>query len=476
MGGHGQGGTCGFNELMIFLAAIIAGTGSSITSKLLLDLKSIGLTGEEEAFSFPLFQTFGMFAGMTVGLLIHYIIAKFKIPFPGYTHATTTVSPSRKSGSDETTSLLNKETTETVNEPETLPLWMYFFLIIPSVFDLIATTLCMFGLRYVNVSIYQMLRGSGIVFVAILKQSILKHTLKRFMWVGVFWNVISVFLVGAAAMMASTGVQSDGSESSPLAGVILICAGAFVQSLQFVFEEKVMTEMDIPAPPMLLIGMEGLWGTLICVFILYPIAYFTPGADHGCYENPFNTYVMIQNSTTIQWVFLVYFFSVFFYNFFAVLVTLMLNSVWHAILDNFRPMTVWGVDMFIFYSVSASLGEPWTQWSFVQLIGMVVLLYGTAIYNAPNAGSIELRGEWYSFGIDSSQEYDDMKDDMESDALDKPTPSPYMATMSPFMITPGGTRRTPGGRAKPPKRFEAVAADDYSAIQLTKRDRGESFA
>lgn len=45
--------------------------------------------------------------------------------------------------------------------------------------------------------------------------------------------------------------------------------------------------------------MEGLWGLLICVFILYPIAYWYPGEDHGSFENPFNTYTMIANSPQV---------------------------------------------------------------------------------------------------------------------------------------------------------------------------------
>ena len=60
--------------------------------------------------------------------------------------------------------------------------------------------------------------------------------------------------------------------------------------------------------------------------------------------------------------FLFYFLSIFFYNALAVLVTFMLNSVWHAILDNFRPITVWGTDLFIFYVVTTSFGEEWTKW------------------------------------------------------------------------------------------------------------------
>merc|ERR1712100_105079 len=93
----------------------------------------------------------------------------------------------------------------------------------------------------------------------------------------------------------------------------------------------------------------------------------------------------------------------------ACLVTYMLNSVWHAVLDNFRPITVWAVDLIIFYFITVSMGEKWTVWSWLQLLGMVVLFYGTAVYNAPNAGSILLTGDIYSCFLDFSDEYDDME-------------------------------------------------------------------
>ncbi|RYY68502.1 hypothetical protein EON63_24730 [archaeon] len=143
---------------------------------------------------------------------------------------------------------------------------------------------------------------------------------------------------------------------------------------------SVSTEVDMPSiPPLLLIGMEGLWGTLLCLFVVYPIAYYAPGTDHGSFENPYNTYIMFISSSTIQHVFIIYFFSILAYNMLAVLVTYMLDSVWHAILDNFRPITVWASDLYIFYYITVQLGEQWTQWSYLQLVGMVVLLYGTAV-------------------------------------------------------------------------------------------------
>lgn len=125
----------------------LSGTACSLTSKVMLSMKSVGMTGEVEDFSFPLFQTFGMFLGMTFALILHFAVVRYKIPFPGY------IFPNDKGV------FINFDGDESP-APEPIPTWMYFLLIIPSVFDLIATALCTFGLLYVDVSIYQMLRGT----------------------------------------------------------------------------------------------------------------------------------------------------------------------------------------------------------------------------------------------------------------------------------------------------------------------------
>jgi drug/metabolite transporter (DMT)-like permease len=387
-----------------------------------MDLHGIGMTGEVEPFSKPIFQTFGMFVGMTFGLVMHGAVVWFKIPFPGYAHASAPVAPSAELPyATEKDALVKKASASAVPVTEAsipIPLWMYFFLAIPSVFDLGATALCMMGLRFLDVSIYQLLRGSGIIFVALMKQHVLKHRLYRFQWIGVCWNVISVAMVGLTAVLASsTESHSDVDSSDALLGIVLVLTGAFVQALQFVFEEKVMT-MDIPAPPLLLIGMEGLWGSVLCLLIVYPIAYYTPGDDHGSFEHFGNTWAMISNTPTIQYMFIVYFIAIFGYNLFAVLVTYLLNSIWHAILDNFRPITVWLTDMFIFYFVNQAFGEAWTAYSYLQLVGMGILLYGTAIYNGPHAGSIILKGQWYALGFNFSGDYDEIEEQQREAEMD----------------------------------------------------------
>lgn len=147
------GNVCSLHKLLIFVAALVAGTVCSLTGKALLSMESIGMTGETEAFCYPLFQTFGMFLGMTGGLLLHILVMQYRIPFPGYTHSETGYSV--VATDEESASITSRKP---VTKP--LPTHMYFLLIVPAVFDLVATSLATYGLRYVTVSVYQMLRGT----------------------------------------------------------------------------------------------------------------------------------------------------------------------------------------------------------------------------------------------------------------------------------------------------------------------------
>ena len=194
--------------ILLFLLALSSGTLCSLISKGMMSMNSYGLDGNIEEFSYPLFQTFGMFLGMAIGLILHWIVLKFRIPFPGYDHHSD------------------------MKNTDALPSWIYFSLVFPSVCDLFATAFFMVGLQYVDVSVYQMLRGGSTVFVAVLKQYVLKHSLKKYMWIGIMWNVISIILVGFAAVFS--GWDEVSSSNNPTLGVCLILTGAAIQSLQYV--------------------------------------------------------------------------------------------------------------------------------------------------------------------------------------------------------------------------------------------------
>jgi len=383
MGGHKGNETCDARAAMVFLIGLAAGTGCTITSKMLFQMSAPNSFGTMQKFTPPLFQTWVMFVGMAFALPAHYF-AEWR---------------RRANATAEELAIISREPKVTSKT--------YMMLAIPSVFDLIATCLMVLGLLYTNASVWMLLRGGGIIFVALMKHFVLHDALKPAMWAGVGIIALGVALVGMASTVGEAQQEEQGRRlgardaggdeaggdgvSAPgdaLFGVLITLAGTFVQSVQYTYEEKVMSG-DVSAPPWLLIGVEGVTGTLLSTFVLYPIAWFLPGDDNGSYEDPMNTFSMVYNSRTILGLSLTFCVLVFILNAFSVLVTYLMSSVWHAILDNFRPITIWAVQLAVYYCVSdGKYGEAWTAGSWLELGGMALLLVGTAVYN----GSLPVPG------------------------------------------------------------------------------------
>ena len=162
MGGDAK---CGLAAQVTFSVALITGTSNSILSKILLSVQSVGITGQTESFVKPLFQTTWMFFGMVVALIVHFIhrgVTKARGGRKGYQAVSESPGPS-------------------------VGIKHLLMLAMPASFDLVATGLSMMGLVFVEVSVSQMLRGAAIVFVAFLKQTVLKHKLKPYMQVASFF-------------------------------------------------------------------------------------------------------------------------------------------------------------------------------------------------------------------------------------------------------------------------------------------------
>ena len=256
------------------------------------------------------------------------------------------------------------------------PARVYWLMGIPAAFDLVGTALAKVGLLYCTVSMYQLVRCTVIIITALLKAFVLKERLSKHMWTGVFINLLAMMMVSSTTFLE----PHEPGTRDPRLGVLFILLSCLVQGSQYVFEEKVMSVEG--APPLMVVGMEGVWGTILMLLFVFPVAYVLPGEDKGSLENIYDTFVMVSNSQAIQIVLFAFFVTVAFYNIFAIYVTHFLSSIWHAILDNFRPISVWGTDLLLFYVFTGGrFGESWNQWSWLQLGGMFVLFFGTAVYN-----------------------------------------------------------------------------------------------
>lgn len=76
------------------------------------------------------------------------------------------------------------------------------------------------------------------------------------MWSGVLIITSAMILVGSTSFFIPTDASATHSDKDPRIGVMLVIIGCLAQGVQYVFEEKVLS---IGAPPLVVIGCEGIW-------------------------------------------------------------------------------------------------------------------------------------------------------------------------------------------------------------------------
>ena len=206
--------------------------------------------------------------------------------------------------------------------------------ILPAVCDVGGTTLSGIGLLFTTASVWQMLRGSIILFTGMLSVVFLKRKLERFHFIGMGITIVGITIVGFASIYSpmtplvedccctlnksEVGVlggddgyghcsrtdgafiispadedykvcsDDEGSKDSQLVvvGDILIIASQVMSGFQMVVEEKFLKgEGGSKLPSEFVVGMEGLFGATMLVAIFIPILRAVPKDWTGIYED-----------------------------------------------------------------------------------------------------------------------------------------------------------------------------------------------
>ena len=157
------------------------------------------------------------------------------------------------------------------------------------------------ALIYISASVMQIFRGGIIIFSALLTLCIRKRKLTGYEWCAVALCIVSLVLVGLAAIFAG-GSSTDVYTSwyYKLFGCSLVLISQLFLALQLVLEELNLADMNIP--PLIELGVEGFWGLLMCNVICLPAAHLIPGNDNGSYENAIDTfYRLFHNQALIMY-------------------------------------------------------------------------------------------------------------------------------------------------------------------------------
>ncbi|GAB1227874.1 hypothetical protein ENUP19_0361G0053 [Entamoeba nuttalli] len=359
-------------KAIVIAGMLLFGTCTVVFQKMIFSIEGEGLNGDVHSFEKPWFQTEMMFIGMFGCLFVFegkHLIQKFF---------------GKKS----------EEVHET--KPGQSHFKTYLIVAIPACCDLCATALSNVGLLWIPASIWQMLRGSMTIFSAIFTKVFLKRKVYAYQWVGVAFVAFALVVVAFSCLMAPTkdpiiveDVYGDYSEKGSvelyleIIGICLVIAAQVIQASQIVIEEFLLK--DANTDPILIVGLEGMWGGLICSGICLTIVqYIIPSnAGNGVYESTTDTFYMLVKSPFILCMCLIYSIVILAYNLFGMFVTLVSSAVIRTILEGLRTACIWIVQLVIglFVADDSPLGESWNDWSYLQLAGFFFLLEGLFIYN-----------------------------------------------------------------------------------------------
>jgi len=342
---------------------VITGSINTISNKLQQSMDSLG-----KAYSHPWFITFNLF------------VAEFSMQIPHWIMYFNSKNKAKKE------SVFLREdapitSAEYVKKKQEIPI---LYMAIPAMCDVFGSTLMVIGVAMMAGSVFQMLRGSVILFTALASVYFLKRILYRHHFLG--FVVLGLVFVGLGAMIELDG---KGAKTEFL-GVLLVILGQTFTAAQFVVEEKLMDVYT--CHPIKLVGFEGMWASSVYL-VLMIIFYFSPCPFSN--DSPYEKYICVNNDQD-KWVIedfifafkqlgangwilfnmILFTFSIALFNYVGISVTKYVSSAARAVLDSIRTVVVW-----LFFLTMPFVPEKSKEdFSWLQLGGFIFLIIGTFLY------------------------------------------------------------------------------------------------
>ncbi|CAK7218331.1 hypothetical protein SEUCBS140593_003511 [Sporothrix eucalyptigena] len=256
-------------------------------------------------------------------------------------------------------------------------------LALPSICDILGTTLMNAGLLLVAASIYQMTRGALVLFVGLFSVIFLHRHLYVFQWLSLGGVVLGVAIVGLAGAI-SPDTTTNASAIVPAAaadlgtdalrviiGVLLIAGAQIFTATQFVLEEWILERSTIE--PIRVVGWEGLFGfgvTVLGMIVLHLTIGRTEAGQYGYFDMVEGWRQMVSDPRILVTSVLIMI-SIGGFNFFGLSVTRNVSATSRSTIDTCRTLFIWLV----------SLGLGWETFKWLQVLGFALLVYFTFVFN-----------------------------------------------------------------------------------------------
>jgi drug/metabolite transporter (DMT)-like permease len=245
-------------HLLLAAGMLITGSVNTISTKAADQATTVNRYGESVSFNHPFFQALCMFLGESLCLIVFFASrARAKATGAKFDEAKA-FSP--------------------------------LILLLPALCDMTGTSLMYVGLSLTNASIFQMLRGSVVIFTGIASVLFLKdkqkdgstkpRRLAAYQWLGMLFVLAGTAAVGTTSIVCpASGAAAAADASKALLGNSLIIFAQVLVAVQMVVEETFIAGYEIPA--LQVVGFEGVWG-IAALSVVLTIMYFVPAPTAFC--------------------------------------------------------------------------------------------------------------------------------------------------------------------------------------------------
>ncbi|CCG23547.1 hypothetical protein CORT_0D07140 [Candida orthopsilosis Co 90-125] len=258
---------------------------------------------------------------------------------------------------------------------EGVAIFKHWKLAIPAICDLSCTTLLNVGLIYVPVSIYQMTRGSVVLFVAVLSVIFLNRRISKLHWIALFVITLGVGIVGLSGSQTKTAESATSGAGLIVFGIILIIGATSLQGVQFVVEEHILAKQ--PIIPLQLVYIEGFFGATTITLFMVVLNFISKSiqSPEEFARSPFNiveAFSQVFGNRTVLVTSLLIMASIASFNFCGLSITHRISATARSTVDTCRTLIVW---------LFAVVVMQWERFKFLQMTGFAILVFGTLWFN-----------------------------------------------------------------------------------------------
>lgn len=246
---------------------------------------------------------------------------------------------------------------------------------VPSALDMISTALATFGAPWISLSLAFIFKGGRVVFSAILTVVLLKRRLYSYHWASVCLCMLGLLVAASSQLFMYP---------STFVGVLLVLGSELFKALRIIMEERLMK--DEAFEPTFIVGIEGMYGTLVFLTTLLLVWLCIRGSDGGSFENLQDTLIRAGESPTLISLLCVFPIITCVTSVTSAVVTRNLSAVHNGLISVIRVGILWMFELILFYAFADSsfgkqMGEAWTPYSSLKLVGFLIVLFSTLLYD-----------------------------------------------------------------------------------------------